>query len=213
MRQPCPPHSKMVLGTSLPEFIPKSAFLLEGNQYSNRYERTITLYLSPDFAHTYPSLLSITDLCLKNPRPAPPDNGAPGERLRLFAHATAGRGKKRPCFNQGIGWPGWIRCGAHCPISASKNHFEGFRYADHTFNLLEYLRRKDNGKLLPMYFSFTPPFFFDSWPISTPGGGMRMEPQSLPCTIITWRWRPIQPTIGSTVGSWAHIITMLLPRG
>jgi hypothetical protein len=34
-----------------------------------------------------------------------------------------------------------------CPISASKNHFEGFRYADHTFNLLEFLRRKDNGKI------------------------------------------------------------------
>jgi len=34
-----------------------------------------------------------------------------------------------------------------CYISAPKNHFEGFRYADHTFNLLEFLRRKDNRKL------------------------------------------------------------------
>jgi hypothetical protein len=34
-----------------------------------------------------------------------------------------------------------------CYISAPKNHFEGFRYANHTFNLLESLRRKDSGKL------------------------------------------------------------------
>lgn len=33
----------------------------------------------------------------------------------------------------------------NCYISASKNHFEGFRYADHTFNLLESLRDNCNG--------------------------------------------------------------------
>jgi hypothetical protein len=32
-------------------------------------------------------------------------------------------------------------------ISASKDHFEGFRYADHIFNLFESLRINDNGKL------------------------------------------------------------------
>jgi hypothetical protein len=36
---------------------------------------------------------------------------------------------------------------SYCYISPPKNHFEGFRYANHTFNLLESLRRKDNGKL------------------------------------------------------------------
>jgi len=35
----------------------------------------------------------------------------------------------------------------NCYISAPKNHFEGFRYENHTFNLLESLRRKDNGKV------------------------------------------------------------------
>jgi hypothetical protein len=40
---------------------------------------------------------------------------------------------------------------SHCYISSSKNHFGGFRYANHTFNLLESLRRKDSGKLASIH--------------------------------------------------------------
>ena len=36
---------------------------------------------------------------------------------------------------------------ANCPISVPKDHVEEFRYADHIFNLLESLIRKDSGKL------------------------------------------------------------------
>jgi hypothetical protein len=34
-----------------------------------------------------------------------------------------------------------------CSISASKNHVEGFRYADHTFNLLVSFLKNDNGEV------------------------------------------------------------------
>ena len=36
----------------------------------------------------------LTAIELKDPRPAPPDNGAPGERLRRHGHTISGRGKK-----------------------------------------------------------------------------------------------------------------------
>jgi len=34
-----------------------------------------------------------------------------------------------------------------CPLCAPKDHFQGFHYADHIFNILESLRRKAIGKL------------------------------------------------------------------
>jgi hypothetical protein len=74
----------MVLGISLHEFNPESALLLKSNQYSNRYESTITLrIIFLQISGISPHRCSvIIDLWLKNPKAVRPDNGAIKEKSR-----------------------------------------------------------------------------------------------------------------------------------
>jgi hypothetical protein len=86
----------MILGTFLSEFNYESVLLLEGKQYGNRYESSITLEIislrisgTPDYRSS-----GITDLWLINPRLAPPDNCAIKEKSRPNRHATCKGGQK-----------------------------------------------------------------------------------------------------------------------